>query len=67
MPKITRRTIRAIKPADRAPIIVAGLPPLRPYTVRVPNRTALGTSFFTQKAECHLVSLPLLAIQEKAI
>jgi hypothetical protein len=61
------KTIRAIEPADREPIVVDENLTIRPYTMRVPNRTALGTSFFTQKAECYFVSLPLLAIQEKAI
>lgn len=50
---------------DRAPIVVDEKLSLRPYTMRVPNRTALGTSFFTQKADCHLVSLSLLSIQEQ--
>lgn len=51
---------------ERDPIALTENYSIRPYVIRVPNRTALGTSFWTEKAEYHLVSLPLLSIQARA-
>lgn len=51
---------------ERDPIALTDTYSIRPYVIRVPNRTALGTSFWTEKAEYHLVSLPLLSIQARA-
>ncbi len=52
--------------ADREAISLTETYAIRPYVMRVPNRSALGTSFMTEKAEYHLVSLPLLSIQARA-
>lgn len=57
---------RAEAVQDREPIALTENYSIRPYAMRVPNRTALGTSFWTEKAECHWVSLPLLSIQARA-
>ena len=51
---------------ERDPIALTETYSIRPYAMRVPNRTALGTNFLTEKAECHWVSLPRLSIQGRA-
>lgn len=61
---ITTKEKRESFGADREAISLTETYAIRPYVMRVPNRSALGTSFLTEKAECHWVSLPLLSIQE---
>ncbi|TPM37030.1 hypothetical protein [Mesorhizobium sp. B2-3-2] len=56
---------RAAAHQDRDPIALTEKYSIRPYAMIVPNRTALGTSFMTEKAQYHLVSLPMLSIQER--
>lgn len=51
---------------ERDPIALTETYSIKPYAMRVPNRTALGTNYLTEKAECHWVSLPRLSIQEVA-
>lgn len=65
VPTPTERRTEAVQ--DREPIALTETYSIRPYAMRVPNRTALGTSFLTEKAECHWVSLPLLSIQARAV
>lgn len=63
---LTTKEKRASFGDDRDPIALTETYSIRPYAMRVPNRTVLGTSFMTEKAEYHLVSLPLLSIQARA-
>lgn len=60
---LTTKAAREAAGEDRTPIPLTERYAIQPYVMRVPNRTALGTSFLTEKAECHFVSLPRLSIQ----
>lgn len=53
--------------AERPSIPLTDTYSIQPYPARVPNRTALGSVFQTEKAECAFVSLPLLSIQRREV
>lgn len=53
---------RAEYAQDRQSIALTDAYSIQPYVIRVPNRTALGASFMTDKAAYHFVSLPLMSI-----